>query len=150
MIRSDFALDYTQSGLVVSVIGLSIGFGHLPAGWLADRLGPRILITVGISGVAVAGLLVGLSRTYIAMIVFLALMGLLGGGYHPAAPPLISASIEPKNQGRALGLHMIGGSASFFLAPIIGAAIASAWGWRSSFIALAVPTIVCRILFQIQ
>ena len=89
MIRSDFALDYTQSGLVVSVIGLSIGFGQLPAGWLADRLGPRILITIGISGVAVAGLLVGLSRTYITMIVFLALMGVLSGGYHPAAPPLI-------------------------------------------------------------
>ena len=149
MIRSDFAFDYTQSGLVVSVIGLSIGFGHLPAGWLADRFGPRILITVGISGVAVAGLLVGLSRTYIGMIVFLALMGLLGGGYHPAAPPLISASIEPKNQGRALGLHMIGGSASFFLAPIVGAAIASAWGWRSSFIVLAVPTIVFGIVFYI-
>ncbi len=149
MIRSDFAFDYTQSGLLISVIGLSIGFGHLPAGWLADRLGPRILITVGISGMAIAGLLVGLSQTYIGMIVFLALMGVLGGGYHPAAPPLISASIEPKNQGRALGLHMIGGSASFFLAPIMGAAIASAWGWRSSFIVLASPTIVFGIVLYI-
>ena len=44
---------------------------------------------------------------------------------------------------------MIGGSASFFLAPIIGATIASAWGWRSAFTVLAVPTIVFGVVFYI-
>ncbi len=149
MIRSDFALDYTQSGLVISAFSLSYGIGQLPAGWLADRIGPRILITIGICGVALAGLLVGLSQTYIMMIVFLVLMGVLGGGYHPASPPLVSASVEPKNRGRALGFHMIGGSASFFLAPLIAAAIAIVWGWRGSFIVLAVPTIVFGIVFYV-
>jgi len=149
MIRSDFALDYTQSGLVISAFSLSYGIGQLPAGWLADRIGPRILITIGICGVALAGLLVGLSQTYIMMIVFLGLMGILGGGYHPASSPLISASVEPKNRGRALGFHMIGGSASFFLAPLIAAAIAITWGWRGSFIALAVPTAVFGIVFYV-
>ena len=73
------------------------------------------MIAIGISGVAVAGLLVGLSRTYIMMIVFLVLMGIAGGGYHPAASPLISASVESKKRGLALGFHGSGGSASFFL-----------------------------------
>jgi len=102
MIRSDFALDYTQSGLVISAFSLSYGISQLPAGWLADRIGHRRLITIGICGVALAGLLIGLSQTYIMMIVFLALMGVLGGSYHPASPPLISASVQPKNQGWAL------------------------------------------------
>ena len=149
LIRSDFGLDYTQSGLVISAFSLSYGVGQLPAGWLADRIGPRIMITVGICGVAVAGFLVGLSQTYIMMIVFLALMGLAGGGYHPASPSLISASVEPKNRGRALGVHMIGGSASFFLAPLIAAVIAATWGWRGSFIGLAVPTMIFGIMFYV-
>ncbi|MBI2329168.1 MAG: MFS transporter, partial [Chloroflexi bacterium] len=146
-IRDDFALDYTQSGVVISAFSLSYGIGQLPAGWLADRIGPRILLTIGICGVALAGLLVGLSQTYILMIVFLALMGIAGGGYHPSAAPLITASVEPKNQGRALGIHLIGGSGSFFLAPLVAAAIAAVWGWRGSFIALAVPTVVFGIIF---
>jgi MFS family permease len=146
-IRNDFVLDYTQSGLVISAFTLSYGFGQLPGGWLADRVGPRIMITMGISGVAVAGLLVGLSQTYMMMIVFLVLMGVAGGGYHPAAPPLISKSIETKNQGRALGFHLMGGSASHFVTPLIGVAIATAWGWRGSYIGLAVPTIVFGIIF---
>ncbi|MFC1904986.1 MFS transporter [Chloroflexota bacterium] len=147
MIRSDFALNYTQSGLVIAAFSLAYGIGQLPGGWLADRIGPRIMITIGISGVALAGFLVGLSQTYVMLIVFLALMGLLGGGYHPAAPPLISASVEPNNRGRALGFHVVGGSASFFLAPLIAAAIAATWGWRGSFIGLAIPAIVFGIMF---
>jgi len=149
LIRSEFALNYTQSGLVISAFTLAYGIGQLPAGWLADRIGPRIVLTTGVCGVAIAGLLVGFSQTYLMLLAFLALMGLLGGGYHPAASPMISSSVEPKNRGRALGLHMIGGSASYFLAPLIAVAIATAWGWRGSFIGLAVPTMVFGVVFYI-
>ena len=149
MIRSDFALNYTQSGLIISAFSLSYGISQLPAGWLADRIGPRILITVSICGVALAGLLAGLSQTYIMLIAFLILMGLLGGGYHPASPPVVAASVEPRNRGRALGFHMVGGSASFFLTPLIAAAIATAWGWRGSFITLAIPAMVYGIVFYV-
>lgn len=147
MIRSDFALDYTRSGIVVSAFYLSYGLGQLPAGWLADRIGRRIVITIGISGVAVAGILVGLSQAYVLMVLFLIVMGAAGGGYHPAAPPLISALVEPKYRGRALGLHMIGGSISYFLAPLFAAAIATVWGWRGAFIALALPTFLFGFAF---
>jgi len=81
------------------------------------------------------------------MVVFLVLLGVMGGGYHPAASPLVSASVEPKNRGRALGLHQIGGTASFFLSPLIAVAIATALGWRGSFVVLAIPTIVFGIVF---
>jgi len=149
MIRSDFSLDYTQSGWVVSAFNLSYGIGQLPAGWLTDRIGPRLMITIGICGVALAGFFVGLSQSLMMIVSFLALMGFLGGGYHPAAPPMISASVDPRNQGRALGLHMIGGSASFFLAPLIATAIAASWGWRGSFIGLAVPATAFGILIYV-
>ena len=147
MSRSDFSLDYTRAGIVISAFNLSYGIGHLPAGWLADRAGARLILTIGICGVALAGFFVGLSHTFSMLVFFLALMGVLGGGYHPAAPPLISASVEPQNQGRALGVHAIGGSASFFLTPLIAVLIAALWGWRGSFIGLAVPTILFGIFF---
>jgi MFS family permease len=147
MIRGDFSLDYKRSGFVMSAFTLSYGIGHLPAGWLADRAGPRLVLTIGICGVALAGFFVGLSETFLMMVFFLALMGVLGGGYHPAAPPMISASVEPQSLGRALGVHAIGGSASFFLSPLIAVLIASLWGWRGSFIGLALPTFVFGFFF---
>jgi len=148
LIRSEFSLDYTSSGLVISAFSLSYGIGQLPGGWLADRLGPRTMITVGICGLALAGLMVGLSVTFTMMIVFLALMGILGGGYHPSAGPLISALVERKHRGRILGLHMIGGGASYFLAPLLAAGIASYWNWRGSFIILAAITFAFGFFFN--
>ena len=85
----------------------------------------------------------------IMMIIFLVLLGVTGSGYHPASAPLVSASVEPKNRGRALGIHQIGGSASYFLAPLIAVAIATALGWRGSFIALAIPIMVFGIVFYV-
>lgn len=147
MIRSDFALDYTQSGWVISAFSLSYGISQLPGGWLTDLLSPRTLIIASICGVALAGIFVGLSPTYIMLIIFLVLMGLMGGGYHPASAPLISASVEPGNRGQALGLHTIGGGASFFLSPLIAATIAAVWGWRGSFITLAVIAMLFGLVF---
>ncbi|MFC2022407.1 MFS transporter, partial [Chloroflexota bacterium] len=149
LIRDNFALDYTQAGLVISAFSLAYGISQLPGGWLADRISPRLLITIGIGGVALAGILVGLSQTYVMMLIFLVLMGVFGGSYHPAAAQMISASVEPKNRGRAFGFHMMGSSGSLFLAPLIAAAIATVWGWRGSFISLAVPTAVFGIIFYV-
>ncbi|MCH8950275.1 MAG: MFS transporter [Chloroflexi bacterium] len=124
-IRDDFALDYTQAGWLVSAWMVSYGISQLPGGWLVDRIGSLTVIVIGVSGVALSGLLVGLSPTYIMMGVFLVILGITGGGYHPALIPLISASVDSEKRGRALGLHQIGGTASFFLAPLIAVAIAA-------------------------
>ena len=148
-IRDDFNLDYTQAGWVVSAFTIAYGLSQLPAGWLADRLGPRILITTGISGVGLAGLLVGLSQSYVMLIIFLAILGIVGGSYHPSASPLVSKSVNPKRRGQALGIHQIGGTGSWFLTPLIAVGIAAALGWRGTFILLAVTVIIFGIVFYL-
>ncbi len=148
MIRSNFGLDYTQSGLLISAFSLSYGIGQLPAGWLADRIGARAIIVASFCGAGLAGFAIGFSQTYVLLIGGLILLGFLSGGYHPSAPPLISATVEPGRLGRALGLHVIGGSASYFLAPLIGVAIAAVWGWRGAFIGLAALTLALGLVFR--
>lgn len=148
-IRNEFSLDYTRAALVVSAFSVPYGISQLPAGWLSDRFGPRRLLLVGISGVAVAGLLVGVSTQYALLLAGLALMGALGGGYHPSAPSLISSVVEPSHRGSALGFHMIGGSASYFLAPLLAAGLAAGYGWRAPFVVLAVPAFLLGIGFYV-
>ena len=148
-IRRDFFLSYTQAGGLLFAYNIAYGISQLPAGLAVDRLGPRILLTIGVAGVAFAGLLIGLSPNYIVMAVLLVVMGLAGGGYHPSASPLVSASVKPEHRGRTLGIHQIGGTGSFFLAPLIAAGIASALGWRGTFIAVAIPTLSFGIIFHL-
>ncbi len=148
-IRDEFALDYTRAGFIMSAFGVVYGFCQLPGGWLADRLGPRILLAIGIIGVSITGLMVGMAPNYLILIAGLVLMGILGGGYHPAATTMISAMVAPESRGQALGYHMIGGSTSYFLAPLIAAGIAGAWGWRSPFIVMAIFGIGLGIFLHI-
>jgi len=147
LIRDEFNLSNTQAGLVVSAFTLSMGLAQLPAGILTDRIGPRRIIGFSILGIGISGLLVGLTHSYLLMLIFLILMGVFGGGYHPAAPPLLAATVPPNNIGKAFGFHLVGGNAAFFLAPLIGAWIATVWGWRAGFVGLAVPTIIFGIAF---
>lgn len=148
-IRDDFGLDYTKAGLVVSAFTLSYGICQLPGGWLADRIGSRTVAAIGVSGVALFGFLVGISSTYIMMMVFLVLLGVSGGGYHPAASSAISASVDSKSRGKALGLHLIGGTASHFAAPLLAVAVATALGWRGAFIGISIPIFIIGVIFYI-
>ncbi len=146
-IRDDFLLTKTQLGFLQgTAYNVPYGLSQLPAGWLADRVSPQVLITVGITGVAAAGLFIGVSPSYAVMVTAIVLLGLLGGGYHPAAAPLVTASTGKKNPGVALGLHQIGGTASFFLTPLIAAGLASLIGWRGTFVAISVPTLIFGIV----
>ncbi len=144
--RDEYHLDYVRSGLIISVFTITYGLSQLPAGWLADRFGTKRLLVAGIVGVALSGILVFFTPGYLLLLACLVLMGLVGGGYHPAAPPLVCATVPPASRGRALGVHAVGGSASFMVAPLVAAAVAAAWGWRAAYLTLAVPTLLLGLV----
>ena len=141
MIRTDLNLNYTSAGILVSVFSITGGIAQLPAGWLADRIGARPMILVSVSGVAIGGLLIGLSHSYGMLLVLLGITALASGGYHPAAATAISLMTPPEKRGRALGLHLIGGTSSFWVVLLLVAPMAAAWTWRSPFIILSIPII---------
>jgi len=145
-IRDEFSLNYEQIGWMMSAYNIAYGASHLPAGWLSDRLGPRLMITLGISGVALFAIFTGLAPSYMMMAVLLIMVGIMGGGYHPAASPLVSASVDKKYRGSALGLHQIGGTASFFLTPLIAAAIFQTLSWRGTIITMSIPAFIIGIV----
>jgi MFS transporter, FSR family, fosmidomycin resistance protein len=151
-IRTAFGLNNFQATLVTTVYAFASGAGNIPAGRLADKIGPTILMTIGTLGVAVGGLLVGLSNNYILFMILLTIMGFLTAGYHPASTPLILSAVEPDKRGRALGLHLLGGNASFFVAPLAASGIMYLWpagGFRGPFIILSIPTAIFGIIFYI-
>ena len=145
-IRDEFSLNYAQSGFMVSAFTIAYGVSQIPAGWIADRFGARYLLLVGVSGVAIAGALVGLSTSYALLVVTLFLLGIAGGAYHPSASSLISGTVPAGSRGRVLGIHIIGGSASHFSAPLIAAGLVAAANWRGAFLALSVPVLLVGIM----
>ncbi|MBN1643718.1 MAG: MFS transporter [Dehalococcoidales bacterium] len=148
-IRDDFNLNYSQYGWVLSVFALTSGLSQLPGGWLSRRISPRILILAGTSGLAFTGLLIGLSPSYVLLMTFVSLMGILSGGYHPTAAPIVSASVPEEKRGQALGFHQMGGTISLFIGPLLAAGLSSIMDWRWTFITISIPIIIFGIVLYI-
>ena len=96
MIRSDLGFNLTQAGYVMSAFTITNGLSQLPAGWLADRFGARLMVLLGITGVAIAGFFIGFSNSLITLIIFLIISAIMGGGYHPASSAAISTAVPEK------------------------------------------------------
>jgi predicted MFS family arabinose efflux permease len=52
----------------------------------------------------------------------------------------------PERRGRAIGLHLIGGTSSFWVTMFLVAPMAAAWSWRSPFIILSIPVAVLGLV----
>ncbi|MEW6187155.1 MAG: MFS transporter [Thermodesulfobacteriota bacterium] len=124
----EFGSDYFHLGLVVTVFSYAFGLGALPAGYLADKIGPRRLITLFLFGAGILALGVGAMTSLIHYGLLMAGIGLFCSTYHPSSNTLISLGIREK--GRAFGIHGIAGSLGVAVVPLLSAWIGTAWGWR--------------------
>lgn len=143
LLRQSFGLNYFQSGVLISSFSLAYGFGQVPMAVLADRFSRRSIIIGGLMGAAASGIGVSLTQQFWQMIPLFVLMGLFGSSYHAPASSFLAQSIPIENRGRALGLHVTGGTGSFFITPILALWIASVLQtWRYSFFLLALPSLL--------
>ena len=144
----DLRLDDRAMGAVFSAFALGYALAQTPSGWLADRYGPRWLLAGAVALwsilTALTGLVVSLPQLLIVRFVF----GVVEATAFPGAARVIYDALPAGEHGRAHGV--------MFAASRIGAAGAfpvMAWllatGWRSAFIALAVPGLVWAVLWAV-
>jgi FSR family fosmidomycin resistance protein-like MFS transporter len=144
-IRQDMDLNYFQAGLLVSAYSVTSGLSQIFGGWVGDRIKRRwISIMMGLLGVGLSGFASGLMPSYTTMVIAMVVMGIFAGFYHPSAVPVLSSLFEDR-RGKAIGLHMIGGSIGFGIGPFIGTAIAATLGWHMAFTILCLPALIAGL-----
>jgi len=134
-IGDEFGQGAFMLGVIANVSAFAFGAGALPAGVLVDRLGSQRVITFGFLAAAAASLLVGLSPNAFVLGVFLGLLGLSIGLYHPAGLSIIVQGAEKR--GLALGYHGVAGNIGAALAPAIAVGLAVAIDWRAAYFFLS-------------
>ena len=146
LIRDTFAMSYAQSGFAVSAYSLSLGLSNGPIGLLADRVGPRKVMVVGLVLTGVVSVALAQAGDYAQLLVLLLLLGIISGTYHAPAAALISRLFSSRVRGAAMGFHITGGHLSFFAAPLVAAYLATATGtWRTAYLWFAVVPIALGV-----
>jgi ACS family glucarate transporter-like MFS transporter len=137
-IASDFHLSKVQLGWVFSAFFWSYALFQILGGWLADRFGPRRVLTVGVVwwGVFTALTAAVSSKLAGAIFLFVIVRFLLGAGeaiIFPASNQFISRWIPTQERGFANGLIFAGVGAGASSAPALVTYIMLHYGWRWSF-----------------
>jgi ACS family D-galactonate transporter-like MFS transporter len=147
LIREDLQISYAQAGVLSAAATLSYALGQIPAGYLADRLGPRRLFFVGLLGWSILSMTLGLIHTF-----WLAVLNQFVAGAFRAllfAPGLsLLASYFPRERGAtAMSLYMLGAYTGNIVLALAGPALATALDWRSAFMVFAAVGVTAAIGF---
>ncbi len=146
-IGDDFDLGKFALGIIAQVAAFAFGASALPGGALVDRLGTQRVLYFCFLGAAGGAVLVGLSPNAVLLGVFLALLGLAIGLYHPAGLSLIAQGATQR--GIALGYHGVAGNIGVALAPAIAVGFSAAFGWRSAYFFLAALALILAVVLRL-
>lgn len=138
-VGAELRLDDRAMGAVFSAFALGYALGQIPAGWAADRLGPRILLAAVVTIWSLLTGWTGMVQSFAALLLVRFSFGLAEAGAYPGTARAIFAWLPATEHGRANGV--------VFAASRIGAALAfplMAWlvergSWRETFYVLAIP-----------
>lgn len=151
-IGAEWGIAESQLGLLASAFFLGYATMQIPTGLLADRLGRKGLLVGGLLAFGAATALRGLAPGYPWLLAAGALAGLAQGTYYATMFAVSSAVVPPAR--RALGSAIVysgmavGTSAGYLVGSYLGVGLG--WGWRMSFMALAVPAVAVGALFAWQ
>jgi len=148
-IRNALELDYLQAGGLLAALMITAGFSQFLGGWLGDRFPRRLLVAIGVGGVGMGSFVVGLSGSYLILIIVFIAIGLFAGLYHPSGIALLSDGVESHQRGRAVAYHMVGGSVGFLIAPLLGGFIATVLGWQVAFMLLCIPAFLAACIWLV-
>ena len=147
----DRDLDAGVAGLqwTVNAYTLTLASLILVGGSLGDRLGRRRIFVFGVAWFAVASVLCAAAPSIEVLVVARALQGIGGALLTPGSLAIISASIDPGDRGRAIGVWSGFSGITTGAGPLVGGWLIDQLGWRSVFwvnvpLALAVIVITLR------
>jgi MFS transporter, ACS family, glucarate transporter len=137
-ISSEYGLGNQRLGWIFSAFLIGYAGFQVPAGWLASRFGPRLVITLGVVWWGVATALTTLIPPGIsqAVVLLIGIRFLLGAGeavIYPAANQFVARWVPEQERGFINGLIFAGVGAGSGLTPPLLAWFILHHGWRSAF-----------------
>jgi MFS family permease len=149
-LKAQLGVGYIELGFALTVFAVTSGLTQAPIGYLADRIGARKILLMGLTLGGVALILLGLHLSYPWLIASAVLLGLANSTYHPANYAILSAHMDEARMGRAFSVHTFAGFLGGAVAPAIMAALVSIAGGHGALIAAgSVGPSVALLLFVV-
>lgn len=149
LITTSLGLTLSQAGALASARTLMAGAASFPSGFLADRARRRNLLLalcIGMIGLSCLGL--SAAWSFPVLLVFMALGGAGGGGFHPQSLSILSATYRER-RGLALGVHDSSANLGEVIGPLALGLLITFVDWRTALQIWAIPGLTLAVLYAI-
>src|SRR2546423_10899322 len=149
-LKTQLGVGYIELGFALTVFAVVSGMTQAPMGYLADHVGARKVLLIGLTVGGLALIMLGLNLSYPWLIASAVLLGLANSVYHPADYAILSAHMDEARMGRAFSVHTFAGFLGGAVAPaIVSALVTFAGGHGALILAGAVGPFVALLLLVI-
>ena len=144
---TEFGLTAAQASGVLSATAGAMALGLIPAGFLAQRFGPKPVMLAAIALGALCSLLCAVAPNYAGLIALRALLGLCLAGLPAVASAWLAEEMDAKALGQAVGLIIAGNAAGGMSSRLVCGVLADLVGWRVAFAGLGTLGAIAALEF---
>jgi MFS family permease len=149
-LKEQLGVGYIELGFALTVFAVISGLTQAPMGYLADHIGARKVLLMGLTLGGFALIMLGLHLSYPWLIASAVLLGLANSVYHPADYAILSAHMDEARMGRAFSIHTFAGFLGGAVAPaIVAALVATTGGHGALIVAGTVGPLVALLLIVV-
>jgi sugar phosphate permease len=138
LIREELGLSIADMGYLLSAFLWAYAFAQLPTGAMVDRLGPRILLTLGLSLWSFAQLLGGLVQNFGQFFSARVLLGVGEAPQFPTGARVARDWFNQRDRGLATGIFNCASSLGTAIAVPLLTFLMLTFGWRVMFVIMGV------------
>ncbi|MDJ0623774.1 MAG: MFS transporter [Desulfocapsaceae bacterium] len=146
-IEVELSLTHTQSGLFVLLTGAGFCLSQLSAAFLIAKWGYKRCILISLWGTAVATVVVATSEHPWSLSLGFLGLGVVGGLYIPAGIALITILVQPKDWGKAMGIHETAPNLALISVPFIATGAILVGSWRFGYLLTALALAILGIVY---
>ena len=147
-ITAEFAVTNATVGLALSGMWLAYALAQFPSGVLGDKYGERTVILTAVGATAIASLLIAVSPSILAFMLFTVVLGAGAGLHYTVATTFLTKQYD--DIGQAIGVHVAGGPLAGLAAPPLAAVVGAQYGWRPGLLLGVVAAVPVFLLFAWQ
>ncbi|MCQ2995177.1 MFS transporter [Pseudomonas syringae] len=146
-IQKEFGISNSQAGLAVSAFFLFYSLGQIPAGFVVSRFDVRLVAPISIALTSMVTLLIGTAHNFGLLKIYRSALGVAEAALPLAMLSTINRWFPAREKGLATGAFLSAAKMGAVVAPPIGAALIMLDGWRTMFIAFAIPGVVLAVIW---
>ncbi len=148
LLQDELQLSPSQIGWVLAVFYWAYAPLQPVMGWLADRIGPAIVLAAGFALWSLATAATGLVWGLASLVVLRLLMGAGEATFYPSALSLLVRNVPSTQRALATATMQFGAVLGPALGTLLGGMIMLRFGWRTMFVVMGSASLVWLVVWR--